>query len=49
MTATVRRWIQTHRYRETVRQLRSLTTAELRALGIAPTQIDRLAMAAAGA
>jgi uncharacterized protein YjiS (DUF1127 family) len=49
MSATIRRWVQTHRYRETVRQLRSLQSAELRALGIAPRQIEHLAQAASQA
>ena len=46
MTATVRRWVQCHRYQETIRQLQALSPAELRALGIAPSQIDHLALAA---
>ena len=46
MSATIRHWVQSHRYRTLVRQLRSLTSAELNALGIAPSQIDRLAFEA---
>jgi uncharacterized protein YjiS (DUF1127 family) len=46
MTATVRRWVQTHRYEETVRQLQALSAAELQALGITPSQIEHLALQA---
>lgn len=44
MTATVRRWVQTHRYQETIRQLQALSAEELRVLGIAPSQIEHLAL-----
>jgi uncharacterized protein YjiS (DUF1127 family) len=44
MTATVRRWVQAHRYQETVRQLRALSVTEMRALGINPSQFEHLAL-----
>lgn len=43
MTKMIRNW----RYRALVRQLKSLSARELRALGIRPAEIDRLAFAAA--
>jgi uncharacterized protein YjiS (DUF1127 family) len=46
MTTAIGRWVQSHRYRVMVRQLRSLPSTELRALGIAPSQIDHLAFRA---
>ena len=42
MTAIVRRWTRERRYRALVRELQSLPASELRALGIAPAQINRL-------
>jgi uncharacterized protein YjiS (DUF1127 family) len=41
------RWRRTRRYRTTVRQLRSLPPQDLRALGVPPGDIERLACAAA--
>jgi uncharacterized protein YjiS (DUF1127 family) len=46
MTKMIRKWSRARRYRALVRQLRSLPARELRALGIAPAEIDRLAFAA---
>jgi len=43
MSAAIRNWVQTHRYQATLRQLQALSAAELRALGIAPSQIEHLA------
>ena len=45
MTTMIRKWLRARRYRALVRQLRSLPARELRALGIAPAEIDRLAFA----
>jgi len=47
MATTVRRWVQSHRYRSMVRQLRAMSPTELRALGIASSQIEYLAAKAA--
>ena len=46
MTKMIRKWSHARRYRVLVRQLRSLPARELRALGIVPAEIDRLAFAA---
>jgi uncharacterized protein YjiS (DUF1127 family) len=46
VSTAIRRWVQTHRYRETVRQLRALAPSELRSLGISPNQIESLALRA---
>ena len=43
MNTLIRTWLQTRRYRAALRQLTSLSPAELNALGIAPMEIDRLA------
>jgi len=44
MTTAIRNWVQTYRYQETMRQLLALSSEELRALGIAPSQIEHLAV-----
>ena len=44
MTTAFRRWVQSRRYQAMVRQLKALPSTELRALGIAPSQIDHLAL-----
>ena len=44
MTTLIRRLVQSRRYRAMVRQLTALPSTELRALGIAPSQIDHLAL-----
>ena len=44
MTTAIRRWAQSHRYQATLRQLRALPSEELRALGIAHSQIEHLAV-----
>jgi len=49
MTAVIRRWVECHRYQETIRQLRALSSRELSALGIAPSQIEHLALEASRA
>ena len=49
MASAIRNWVQTQRYQEIVRQLSALSPAELRALGIAPSQIDHLAREASRA
>jgi hypothetical protein len=49
MFTTIRRWSQLRRYRSLARQLRSLPTRELHALGIAPALIDHLAFEASHA
>ena len=46
MTTAIRRWTQSHRYQATVRQLKALPSADLRALGISPSQIEHLAIEA---
>jgi uncharacterized protein YjiS (DUF1127 family) len=46
MTTAIRRWAQSHRHQATLRQLRALTSTELRALGIAPSEIEHLALEA---
>ncbi len=43
MFRAIRIWHQTRRYRAAVRKLRSLPPGELRALGIPPEDIPRLA------
>lgn len=43
MTTEIRRWVQSHRYRVLVRQLKALPSTDLRALGIGPAQINHLA------
>jgi uncharacterized protein YjiS (DUF1127 family) len=43
MHTMIRTWLQARRYRAALRQLTSLSPADLNALGIAPTEIDRLA------
>lgn len=40
------RWLQTRRFRATVRELKALSPRELRALGIRADDISRLAAAA---
>jgi uncharacterized protein YjiS (DUF1127 family) len=47
MPSKIRRWRQSRRYRTTVRELRALPPQDLRVLGIPPSEIDRLACAAA--
>ena len=49
MTTTIREWGQSHYYESTVRQLRALPATKLRSLGIAPSQIDHLALEASRA
>jgi uncharacterized protein YjiS (DUF1127 family) len=44
MATAIRRWVQSHRYRVVVRQLKALSPADLRALGIARSQINYLAL-----
>ena len=44
MTTAIGRLVQSRRYRAMVRQLTALPSTELRALGIAPSQIDHLAL-----
>ena len=46
MCTAIRQWVQAHRYQETMRQLCSLSTQELRTLGITPSQIEHLALEA---
>jgi uncharacterized protein YjiS (DUF1127 family) len=46
MTKMIRKWSRARRYRALARKLRSLSTQDLAALGIAPVEIDRLAFAA---
>ncbi len=46
MTTAIRSWTQSHRYQATVRQLKALSSSELQALGIAPAQIEHLAIEA---
>ena len=46
MCTVIRRWRQSRLHRATLRELRSLPPAELRALGIAPAEIERLAQEA---
>ena len=48
MSTMIRNWVQAHRYQETVRQLQALSAQELRALGIAPSQIEHLAAEVSG-
>ena len=43
MHTMIRTWLQARRYRAALRQLTSLSPADLNALGIVPTEIDRLA------
>lgn len=43
MHALIHKWLETHRYRVTVRQLRRLSARDLNNLWIAPAEIDRLA------
>ena len=43
MTTEIRQWVQSHRYRALVRHLKALPSNDLRALGIAPSQINHLA------
>jgi uncharacterized protein YjiS (DUF1127 family) len=47
MGTLIRSWLQRRRYRVTVRRLNSLSSGELRDLGIAPWDIDILARKAA--
>jgi uncharacterized protein YjiS (DUF1127 family) len=47
MNTLIRTWLQARRYRAALRQLTSLSSADLNALGIVPTEIDRLAREAA--
>ena len=44
MITVIGRLVQSRRYRAMVRQLTALPSTELRALGIAPSQIDHLAL-----
>ena len=44
MTTAIRQWFRTHRYRVAIRELTALSSAELRTLGIAPSQINHLAL-----
>jgi uncharacterized protein YjiS (DUF1127 family) len=46
MTKMIRKWSRARRYRALARKLRSLSTQDLAALGIARVDIDRLAFAA---
>ena len=46
LTTAIRRWVQAHRYRVIVRELRSLSLTELRALEIEPSEINYLAFEA---
>jgi uncharacterized protein YjiS (DUF1127 family) len=46
MPKAIRSWRQTRRFRATVRELKALAPRELRALGIRPTDINRLALEA---
>jgi len=48
MSTIIRNWVQAHRYHETVRQLQALSSEELSALGIAPSQIEHLAAEVSG-
>ena len=48
MTALLRSWCQTRRYRATVASLQALSTDELNALWITPTDISDVAPKAAG-
>jgi uncharacterized protein YjiS (DUF1127 family) len=43
MNTLLRRWLRARRYRAALRQLTSLSPRELEALGITPTEIERLA------
>ena len=45
MIKMFRKWSRMRRYRVLIRQLRSTPASELHALGIAPEEIDRLALA----
>jgi uncharacterized protein YjiS (DUF1127 family) len=47
MSTLMQKWRVSRRYRSTRRQIRALPADELRALGIPPAQIDRLACAVA--
>jgi uncharacterized protein YjiS (DUF1127 family) len=47
LAALRRRWLQAHRFRRTLYELRSLPAHEIRALGIAPEQFATLAAKAA--
>ena len=44
MTTAICRWLRTHRYRVATRELMALSSTELRTLGIAPSQINHLAL-----
>ena len=46
MTKAIRSWCQSRRYRATVRELKALSAAELRVLGIRESEIAHLALAA---
>jgi uncharacterized protein YjiS (DUF1127 family) len=46
MTKAIRSWQQTRRFRAAVRELKALSTRELRALGIPAADINRLALEA---
>jgi uncharacterized protein YjiS (DUF1127 family) len=48
MPTAIRNWVQSHRYQITIRQLQALSAEELRALGIAPSQIEHLATEVSG-
>jgi len=43
MTTEIRQSVQSRRYRALVRHLKALPSTDLRALGIAPSQINHLA------
>ncbi len=47
MSTAIRSWRRSRRFQSTVRQLKALSPPELNALGIHPTEITRLALAAA--
>jgi uncharacterized protein YjiS (DUF1127 family) len=47
IAGTIQRWRRSRRCHATARQLRKLPPTELRALGIRPAEIDRLACLAA--
>ena len=49
MINAIDRWVQSHRYHVIIRQLKSLSEPELAALGIAPSQIEHLALEASQA
>jgi uncharacterized protein YjiS (DUF1127 family) len=46
MAKMIRKWLRVRRYIALARQLKAMPARELQALGIQPTEIDRLARAA---